>query len=36
MIDFNNRYHYEINLSDPRKVEADKLKTIIRHPIKKK
>lgn len=31
----NYRRHHEIYLSDPRKVAADKLKTIIRHPIKK-
>jgi len=30
-----NRYHHEIYLSDPRKTEASKLKTVIRHPIKK-
>ena len=29
-----NRFHHEIYLNDPRKVSADKLKTIIRHPIK--
>jgi hypothetical protein len=29
------RYHHEIYLSDPRKTEASKLKTVIRHPIKK-
>ena len=35
-IDINNeRYHHEIYLSDPRKCEVDKLKTVIRHPIKK-
>ena len=28
------RYHHEIYLSDPRKTEAAKLKTVIRHPIK--
>lgn len=28
------RHHHEIYLNDPRKVAADKLKTIIRHPIK--
>lgn len=32
----HTRYHHEIYLSDPRKSAADKLKTIIRHPIKKK
>ncbi len=31
----DQRYHHEIYLSDPRKVETSKLKTIIRHPIKK-
>ena len=30
-----NRYHHEIYLSDPRKTEVAKLKTVIRHPIKK-
>ncbi len=29
------RLHHEIYLSDPRKSEASKLKTVIRHPIKK-
>ena len=29
-----NRFHHEIYLSDPRKVAATKLKTVIRHPIK--
>lgn len=32
----NNRYHHEIYLSDPRRVDCSKLKTVIRHPIKKK
>ncbi|RDU53551.1 transcriptional regulator [Helicobacter sp. MIT 00-7814] len=32
----NTRYHHEIYLSDPRKCDKAKLKTIIRHPIKKK
>lgn len=31
----DNRYHHEIYLSDPRKCEASKLKTVIRHPIKR-
>ncbi len=31
----NQRYHHEIYLSDPNKTEMSKLKTIIRHPIKK-
>ena len=30
-----SRLHHEIYLSDPRKCDADKLKTVIRHPIKK-
>lgn len=30
-----SRYHHEIYLSDPRKCDAEKLKTVIRHPIKK-
>ena len=29
------RLHHEIYLSDPRKCDASKLKTVIRHPIKK-
>ena len=28
------RYHHEIYLSDPRKCDTSKLKTVIRHPIK--
>lgn len=31
----DTRYHHEIYLSDPRKCDAKKLKTVIRHPIKK-
>ena len=31
----DKRYHHEIYLSDPRKCEISKLKTVIRHPIKK-
>lgn len=30
-----NRFHHEIYLSDARKTEPDKLKTVIRHPVKK-
>ena len=30
-----NRFHHEIYLSDPRKTETAKLKTVIRHPLKK-
>lgn len=30
------RLHHEIYLSDPRKSEASKLKTVIRHPIKRR
>ena len=36
-LDFNQgRYHHEIYLSDPRRCEASKLKTVIRHPIQKR
>ncbi len=36
-LDFSdNRLHHEIYISDNRKTEVDKLKTILRHPIKKK
>lgn len=31
----DKRYHHEIYLSDLRKCDASKLKTVIRHPIKK-
>lgn len=31
----DQRLHHEIYLSDARKVASDKLKTVIRHPIKK-
>lgn len=30
------RYHHEIYLSDPRRCETSKLKTVVRHPIRKK
>ena len=29
------RYHHEIYLSDPRKCAVEKLKTVVRHPIRK-
>ena len=29
-----NRFHHEIYLSDPRRTASEKLKTIIRHPVK--
>ncbi len=29
-----NRYHHEIYLSDPRKCVPEKMKTVIRHPVK--
>ena len=32
----NTRFHHEIYLSDPRRCEINKLKTVIRHPIRKK
>lgn len=31
----DSRYHHEIYLSDFRKTATDKLKTVIRYPIKK-
>ena len=31
----NTRFHHEIYLSDPRKCNVNKLKTVIRHPIRK-
>lgn len=31
----NPRYHHEIYLSDPRRCDVSKLKTVIRHPIAK-
>lgn len=30
----STRLHHEIYLSDPRKCSPEKLKTVIRHPIK--
>ncbi len=32
----STRFHHEIYLSDPRKTAEEKLKTVIRHPIRKK
>jgi hypothetical protein len=32
----DTRYHHEIYLSDVRKVTPEKLKTVVRHPIKKR
>lgn len=31
----NTRLHHEIYISDPRRVEPSKMKTVIRHPIRK-
>lgn len=31
----DNRFHHEIYLSDARRVAPEKLKTVIRHPIRK-
>ncbi len=31
----DTRHHHEIYLSDPRKTDTEKLKTVLRHPIKK-
>lgn len=30
-----NGLHHEIHLSDPRKISPDKLKTVLRQPVKK-
>ena len=30
----DERYHHEIYLSDPRKTSVEKLKTVIRHPVR--
>ena len=32
----DNRFHHEIYLSDPRRCDVNKLKTVIRHPVKKR
>lgn len=32
----DSRFHHEIYLSDPRRCEISKLKTVIRHPIRKR
>ena len=32
----DTRFHHEIYLSDPRRCETSKLKTVIRHPIRKR
>lgn len=32
----DNRFHHEIYLSDPRKCAPERLRTVIRHPVKKK
>ena len=31
----DSRFHHEIYLSDPRRCAVDKLKTVIRHPVRK-
>ena len=31
----DSRFHHEIYLNDPRRCAVDKLKTVIRHPVKK-
>lgn len=31
----DSRFHHEIYLSDPRRCSVDKLKTVIRHPLRK-
>lgn len=34
--DFSERLHHEIYLSDPRKCYPERLKTVVRHPIRRK
>lgn len=34
-IDQVNRFHHEIYLGDPRKTASEKLRTVIRYPVKK-
>lgn len=34
--DFSFRFHHEIYLSDPRRCEATKLRTVLRHPVRRK
>ena len=29
------RYHHEIYLSDPRRTAPERLRTVVRHPVKK-
>ena len=31
----DRRFHHEIYLSDPRRAAEDKLRTVIRHPVRK-
>ena len=31
----DTRYHHEIYLSDPRRCDVSRLKTVVRHPIRK-
>jgi len=33
--DFSSRFHHEIYLSDARKVAPEKLRTVVRHPVRK-
>ncbi len=31
----DTRFHHEIYLSDPRRCDVSRLKTVVRHPVKK-
>lgn len=33
--EYKEFYHHEIYLSNPRRCEVSKVKTVVRHPIKK-
>ena len=36
-VDFSEkRFHHEIYLGDPRRTAPEKLKTVLRHPLRKK
>lgn len=34
-LDFSDRFHHEIYLGDPRKTAPERLKTVIRHPVRR-
>lgn len=36
MVDGKIRRHHEIYMGDPRKIEPEKMKTVLRYPVKNK